>query len=143
MEAAINDPERFVAIATRHGHSAWTGIGYHAADGDWVELVLPFDPKLVGDVERGVLASGAIFTLMDLATSCAVAQRLTTLRPFATLDLRLDYLRPATAGMALIGRAECYRLTRRVAFVRGTAYHGTIDDPVAHAVGTFMFTDPA
>jgi acyl-coenzyme A thioesterase PaaI-like protein len=36
------------------------------------------------------------------------------------------------------GRAECYRLTRRVAFVRGLAHDGDPNDPIAHLAATFM-----
>jgi len=41
----------------------------------------------------------------------------------------------------VIGHGECYRVTRRIAFVRGYAHDGDADDPVAHVAGTFMFTD--
>jgi acyl-coenzyme A thioesterase PaaI-like protein len=60
--------------------------------------------------------------------------------PHATLDLRVDYLRPAASGRTVIGRGECYRVTRSVAFVRGIAHDGDAADPVANVAGTFMFT---
>jgi acyl-coenzyme A thioesterase PaaI-like protein len=41
------------------------------------------------------------------------------------------------------GRAECYKLTRRVAFVRGIAHDGDPGHPIAHVAGTFMFTGSA
>ena len=43
----------------------------------------------------------------------------------------------------MIGRGECYKLTRSIAFVRGLAHDGDINDPVAHVVGTFMMTEVA
>lgn len=58
----------------------------------------------------------------------------------ATLDLRVDYLRPATPGKTVIGRGECYRITRAIGFVRGQAHDGDPADPLAHVAGTFMFT---
>ena len=60
--------------------------------------------------------------------------------PHATLDLRLDYLRAPAVGATIIGRAECYRMTRQIAFVRGAAHDGDADKPIAHVAGTFMFT---
>ncbi len=63
-------------------------------------------------------------------------------RPIATLDLRIDYMKPATPGKDLLARAECYKLTRNVAFVRGVAYHDDPSDPIATSVATFMLSAP-
>jgi acyl-coenzyme A thioesterase PaaI-like protein len=63
---------------------------------------------------------------------------LTQLAPIATLDLRIDYLRPADTGRDVIAHATCYKLTRNVAFTRAVAYHDDEADPIASAVGTFM-----
>ncbi len=41
----------------------------------------------------------------------------------------------------MIGRGECLKLTRSIAFVRGIAYDETPDDPLAHVAGTFMLMD--
>lgn len=134
------DPALFFARRVG-GHGDAMGIRYRAHGPDWCELALPFDPKLIGDVERGVLASGPIITLLDMATSVAVWMKRGGFLPHATLDLRVDYLRPAAAGREVIGRGECYRLTRSVGFVRGVAHDGDPDDPVAHVAGTFMFME--
>jgi acyl-coenzyme A thioesterase PaaI-like protein len=68
----------------------------------------------------------------------AVASMLSKPQPFATLDLRIDYVRPATTGEAVIAEAECYRITSNVAFTRAFAHHGDPSDPIAAASGTFM-----
>jgi uncharacterized protein (TIGR00369 family) len=57
-----------------------------------------------------------------------------------TLDLRIDYLRPAQPDRDLFARAEVYKVTRQVAFVRAEAYEDDPHDLVASATGTFMFT---
>lgn len=140
------DPARFFA-ARLDGHGSRLGIAYQAhgqAHGaDWCELALPFRDDLIGDPARGVLASGPIVTLMDMATSVGVWLKRGAFLPHATLDLRLDYLRPATPGRTVVGRGECYRVARQVAFVRGIAHDGDPDDPVAHVAGTFMLLDMA
>ena len=135
------DPELFTKFASRVGHGGALGILYVGHGQDWVELGLDYREALVGVAETGVLASGPIISLMDMATSMAIWVRLGRFRHQATLDLRVDYLRPATPGKRLLGRGECYKTTTSIAFVRGVAHEGDLDDPVAHVAGTFMFTD--
>ncbi|MCW3847005.1 PaaI family thioesterase [Sphingomonas sp. LB-2] len=133
------DPERLFADGAR-GHGGLLGIGYRDHGADWCELALPYKAELIGDPASGVLASGPILALMDMATSCGVWLRLGVFHVHATLDLRIDYLRPATPGKTVIGHGECYRITRQIAFVRGHAHDGDPDDPIAHVAGTFMST---
>jgi uncharacterized protein (TIGR00369 family) len=141
MAPAGFDPRRFMSYVRRVGHGGALGIDYVAHGPDWAELSLPYDEKLIGMPESGVIASGPIISLMDMATSIAIWVKLDRFRHQATLDLRVDYLRPAQAGRTVIGRGECYGVTRSIAFVRGTAHDGDASDPVAHVTGTFMFTD--
>jgi uncharacterized protein (TIGR00369 family) len=137
------DPEKFMNYASRHGagHGAAIGIVYHAHGEDWTELALPYREELVGMPDGQILASGPIVSLMDMATSLAVWTKLGSFRPQATLDLRVDYLRPAVPGRTVIGRGSCYRITRSIAFVRGIAHDGDPEDPVANVTGTFIGTE--
>jgi len=127
------------------GHGGALGIVYHGRGdtdgGRWVELALPYADALIGDPDSKVLASGPIIALMDMATSVAVWMKRDKFAPQATLDLRVDYLRPAVPGRTVIGRGECLKITRSIAFVRGIAYDDTPDDPLAHVAGTFMLMD--
>ena len=134
------DPELFTTFASQVGHGGALGIHYVAHGADWVELGLEYSEKLVGISETGVIASGPIISLMDMATSMAIWVKLNRFRHQATLDMRVDYLRPATPGRRIHGRGECYRVTNSVGFVRGLAHDGDAADPVAHVTGTFMFT---
>ena len=133
------DIERFTGRGL-HGHGGRLGIAYHAHGPDWAELQLPYAAELVGDEETGVLASGPIITLLDMATSLGVWLKRGGFVAHATLDLRVDYLRPARPGRAVIGRGECYRLTRVLSFVRGQAHDGDPADPLAHVAGIYMLT---
>lgn len=121
------------------GHGGRLGIAYHAHGEDWCELMLPYQEDMIGDEDSGVIASGPIFALMDIATSLATMRKLGRFVPHATLDLRVDYLRPAKPGHTVIGHGECYAIKRSISFVRGQAHDGDPNDPVAHVSGTFMF----
>jgi uncharacterized protein (TIGR00369 family) len=99
---------------------------------------LPYDTKLVGNPDTGVLHGGAITALVDACSGAAVFSARTEWTPIATLDLRIDYLRAGDPGRAITCRAHCYRLTRNVAFTRAVAYHDDEADPIATSMGTFM-----
>ena len=58
--------------------------------------------------------------------------------PIVTLDLRLDYMRPAVKGETVVARCECVKLTRQIAFVRGIAHGGDDIRPIAQSAATFM-----
>jgi len=75
---------------------ALLGIVYRDHGEDWAELSLPYDEKLVGMAESGILASGPIISLMDMATSLSIWVKLGRFRHQATLDLRVDYHKAAT-----------------------------------------------
>jgi uncharacterized protein (TIGR00369 family) len=101
---------------------------------------LPYDRRLIGNPETGVLHGGAISSLMDACCGSAVFMALAQPMPIATLDLRIDYLAPATPERDVIARADCYRVTRNVAFVRAVAFHDDEAQPVAAAAGAFMLS---
>ena len=102
----------------------------------WIEL--PYSGELVGNPETGVIHGGVITTLLDQCGGSAVIAALDDIVSIATLDLRIDYMKPATPGRAIIGYSHCYKVTRNVAFARAVAYHDRPEDPIATAVGTFM-----
>ncbi|WP_417517396.1 PaaI family thioesterase [Minwuia sp.] len=98
---------------------------------------LPWQEELVGDTEGRILHGGAITTLIDSACGYALFAYLEALGDIATLDLRIDYLKPALPDQDVFARAEVYRTTKSIAFLRASAYQ-TEGDPIANAVATFM-----
>lgn len=106
-------------------HEAWTK--------------LPYDPRFIGDPETGVIHGGVMTTLLDNVCATAILAATGVLKPMATLDLRIDYMRPATPGKDVIAHGTCYKVGKLIAFTRGTAYHEESEEPIATATAAFMF----
>lgn len=101
-------------------------------------LKIAYKPELVGDPDTGVVAGGVITTLLDQTCAQSIWAALPEYTSIATLDLRIDYMRPAKPGADIFAHAHCYKLTRSVAFVRAQAYDADIEDPIATAQAAFM-----
>ncbi len=134
------DPEAFFTMIKHHGHGGAIGLEYRAHGADWVEVAMPWRKELVGVPQSGILASGAIISLIDLAAGTSVWLKHRAFTPNATLDLRIDYLRPAPRGETVVARCRCTKITRQIAFVEGIAHVGDPEDPIARAALTFMNT---
>lgn len=105
---------------------------------------VPYAEHLIGDPDTGVIHGGVITATLDNASGWSVRchENWTDGVSMATLDIRIDYMKPAVPGEDLYVEAECYRMGRSVAFVRALAYHGDKSDPVASSVGAFMLGTP-
>jgi uncharacterized protein (TIGR00369 family) len=132
------DAKAFFELARRVGHGQALGLEFRESQEKWVELALPWREDLVAVPDAGIVASGAIVSLIDTAGGTSVWATLDKFIPIVTVDLRLDYLRPAVKGETIIARCECIKLTRKIAFVRGIAHGGDEARPIALSASTFM-----
>jgi uncharacterized protein (TIGR00369 family) len=134
-------------IAALGGH--YVGHGHHEDGRGWVQIALPYAAHLIGYPETGVIAGGAIYTVIDNACgmSVAISGAAHSFELTATIDLRIDYIKPATPQRTVMAFAEVIKMTRRIGFVRGLAYHEPMDaedahagrsNPIAVVNGTFM-----
>jgi uncharacterized protein (TIGR00369 family) len=99
--------------------------------------VQPWSADFSGDPDTGVIHGGVITSFLDNLSGMACGAALEQFRAVATLDLRIDYMRPADPGRDIIGEAQCYHLTRTIAFTHAWAYHETRDKVIATASAAF------
>lgn len=123
----------------RVAHSAALGMSVDEISTTSGRLRLPCRPEFVGDPVRNFIHNGVLVSLIDSACGCAVSARIGRSQRIATLDLRVDYLRPVVLGDDLVCEAECYRMAGSIAFVRACLWQADAPKrPVAQAVATFM-----
>lgn len=122
-------------------------LGIHPvyAGNNALVLELPYTQQIVGNPEDGVIHGGGITTLMDTASGTVIMCALPEFELCPTLDLRVDYMRPAVPGKPVYARATAYRVTHNIIFTRCEAYQlatqsdGRVTEKqIAHCVATFM-----
>lgn len=93
----------------------WLGVKATVVEQDHVVLSLPPNPEFVGNPFVPAVHGGIVAALIDLAGGAALFVRLKF--PTPTIDMRVDYLRPAIAGKPLHAEARVKSLGKTVAFV--------------------------
>ncbi len=121
-------------------HAKFLGFKFVAIDIGRATLSLPYNKKLVGNIDTGILHGGVLTALLDQASGLAAVSSFETAMPVATLDLRIDYMRASKPGKTLIAEAHAYKTTRHLVFVRAVTHDGDANDPVATSQASFMTT---
>lgn len=101
------------------------------------EILLPWRDDLVGLDGTDILAPGVLTALIDHTCGLAIMASFGFEAAPATLDLRIDHMRPAAPRASVTCAAHVYRATRTIAFLRAEAWDVTRDDPVAAAQAAF------
>lgn len=126
------------AFFRRIPHGRQLGLRIVAVEANALTAELPYHASIVGHPQAGFVHGGAVTVLIDQISGAVASLAVAPPELVATLDLRLDWLRPATPGLPIRARAECVSVKRQVIFVRCTAYHAGQEQPIAYANATFM-----
>lgn len=133
------DVERATRFMMASPQARALGLRVLEAERGVVTLELPWRADLVGDVEQGGLAGGAVTALIDHALATAVLTARKGGGP--TLDMRVDQVRLAAPGAAATCEASCYRLSGDLAFTRAVAWDADREDPIAVAQAVFAIPE--
>lgn len=130
--------ERFLALLR---HCQVLGLTVEEVSREHLHMRLPYGEHIIGDPLTGVLHGGGLTTLMDTACGTLVFAALDEYELCPTLDLRMDYMKAATAGQDVIAQAEIVRIAKSVVFTACKVYQqdGTL---VARCSATFMRIGP-
>lgn len=119
-------------------HAIECGLRVDHLSAERVEMGLPFCEDWLGDPERGLIHTALISMLVDNASGLAALAALPGPGRVATVDLRVDYLRPALRDLELHCEARCIRLASQIVFVRAEVWQADRAQPVATSQSTFM-----
>lgn len=101
----------------------YLGVRVGAVENGRARLEVPFRPELVGDPLRPALHGGVLSALADAAGGAAVWTGLEDDRArVSTIDLRIDYLRPARLE-TIVAEAHVVRLGNRVGVADVRLFH--------------------
>lgn len=136
------DPELLhqglVSMVTLVPQAKALGFQFVSANDGRGSISAAWREDLVGDPNTEVIAGGVVTSLLDHTCGLAITSLATGPFSAATLDLRIDYMRPAAPRAGVIAEAHCYKLTRTIAFVRAEAWDVDRADPIATAQAAFV-----
>jgi uncharacterized protein (TIGR00369 family) len=110
-----------------------------SSDASGVVLTAHAGPEHLGEDAGTALHGGVVATLLDTAATFALIA--VTGTDWSTVDLRIDYLRPAAAG-PLQARSTAVQAGRRLGRARAELTAGSDERLAATAAGTFIRTAP-
>jgi len=131
--------EQVQALVTRAPFHQWLGLTVLAVGDDSVEIRAKWREEWVVSVERRFTHGGILAALIDLAADWAMVKQ--TGRGVPTIDMRVDYHRPAMPG-DLICRGKVVRFGSQFATAEAQIFD--LDDKLlASGRGTYLTAAPA
>ena len=113
------------------------GIQIMELDIGMTTMAIPYQEHLLGDASRPALHGGVLSSLIDVAGGTALLTTVEKGDRLSTLDLRVDYLRPA--GKAeLKAKATVLRVGKRAGVVQIRVTSGPDEIHVAEGTGVYQ-----
>lgn len=130
--------ERLDAFLKRVPYVGFLGLTAELA-GSEMTCILPFQPKLVGNVMLPALHGGVIGALLETTALAQLSILQPTDRVHKTIDITIEYLRPGRA-VTSYARADVRKIGRRIANVHVEAWQERRDRPFAALRGHFLLS---
>ena len=109
--------------------------------GDEMTAILPFSEHLVGNPIIPALHGGVVGAFLEMTALAQLSVSETQRRQPKTIDVTIEYLRPARA-LTTYARAHLRKVGRRIANVQVEAWQDQRDSPVAALHGHFLLAAP-
>lgn len=128
-------------IAQRKGLISHMALDLEEVSVEHVQVRMPFNPNFCVDSDQTLLHGGILTALLDSVFGLANFVAIDGISTLATLDLMVDYLRPAASRADVIVRGICYRQTRHIAFNSGSIwFDGHEGSEIARGSASFALT---
>lgn len=98
-------------------------------DARGVLAILPIRDELIGNVMLPAMHGGCVAAFLEITCQLQVAYETGAIAPARTIDISVEYLRPARREN-LFARARIRRLGRRVATIHAEAWQQDEEKPV-------------
>jgi uncharacterized protein (TIGR00369 family) len=123
-------------------HCADLGLQVTQRGDSKIQIQLAPRPEFKAHASMDILHTSVITSAADTTAGLAAMASLPKVAPLATLDLHVDYLKPASSRNTVVIDAECFKRTQNVAFVRGVVWQQNTDNVVANITASFMLDTP-
>jgi uncharacterized protein (TIGR00369 family) len=133
----MTDAAKVDAFLASWPYARFLGMAAKVEDGV-LTAVLPFSPHLVGNPLIPAIHGGVVGGFLELAALAELAAAAPDGHAPRTVDITIDYLRPARA-FTTFARADVIKRGRRVANIQVTAWQENRSAPVATLRGHFVF----
>ena len=128
--------EQLAKVLERIPYARFLGLRAELA-GDEMTAILPFSEHLIGNPALPAIHGGVLGAFMEMTALAQLALAQNSPSPAKTIDITIEYLRPARA-LTTYARADVRKVGRRVANVHVEAWQEERHNPVAALRGHFL-----